>query len=164
LPFLLMERFHFHFDSSPLMLTLSLSYCVVHFLINSYILYQAAFTVRLQNMEIQKQRMEIMGKSEELKMLNDSLQNMNADLEVKVQNRTREIEVKNKKLEEYTFINAHHLRAPVATILGLIQLFDYKEAIETQEVIDSLKKAAVDLDQAIKSIRAKLEAEEDSLK
>jgi light-regulated signal transduction histidine kinase (bacteriophytochrome) len=39
-----------------------------------------------------------------------------------VQERTRELEKKNKALEEYAFINAHKLRSQVASILGLINL------------------------------------------
>lgn len=156
---LLIENFQFHFESSNLMLLLSLLYCVVHYCINAYILYYSSYQVRMQNIEIEKQRQEIMEQSEELKILNESLKDINEALEVKVLNRTRELEIKNKKLEEYAFINAHKLRAPVATILGLIQLFDYKDVIETEQILAGLKKTGAELDQAINDIRAKLEEE-----
>jgi signal transduction histidine kinase len=127
LPIFLLEGFYFHFDSSNLMLLLSLSYCVAHFTMNSYILYYSAYKVKLQNIEIEKQRQEILEQSEELRVLNESLQSLNAGLEINVLNRAKELEIKNRKLEEYLFINAHKLRAPVASILGLIQLLDYSE-------------------------------------
>jgi hypothetical protein len=67
--------------------------------------------------------------------------------------------MKNKKLEEYTFVNAHKLRAPVATILGLIHLFDYKDSIEIETIIKELKKTSLELDKAIKEIQIILEKE-----
>jgi signal transduction histidine kinase len=159
IPILWIEHFQFHFESTNLILLISLTYCVVHYVLNAYILYYSTYTVRLQHTEIEKQQKEIVEKSEELKALNESLKNVNANLEEKVVDRTRELEIKNKKLEEYTFINAHKLRAPVATILGLIQLFDYKNILEGEKIMEGLKKTAVELDNAIKDIREKLEEE-----
>lgn len=156
---LMIEGFQFHFESSTFMMILSLSYCVVHYCTNSYILYHYSFTIRNQNIEIERQQQEILAQSEELKVLNESLKNVNMALEVKVQSRTSELEVKNKKLEEYTFMNAHKLRAPVATILGLIHLFKYKEAIESETIIAELRKTSIELDKAIKGIQLKLEEE-----
>lgn len=159
LPALWLNDFEIHLESSNPILFLSLSYCVVHYIVNAYILYNAAYTMRMQNTEIEKQRAEIHEKSEELIQLNESLKNANVNLELKVLDRTRELEIKNQKLEEYTFINAHKLRAPVATVLGLIHLFNYKDQVEGEKIMDGLKKTAIELDQAIKDIRKKLEEE-----
>jgi hypothetical protein len=71
----------------------------------------------------------------------------------------RELEVKNKKLEDFTFANAHKLRAPVATILGLIQLLDYGNTCDNEKIIGGLKQSASDLDREIKAIRGRLEEE-----
>ncbi len=159
LPVLWLKDFQFHFESSNLVLLISLSYCVLHYVINAYILYFSSYTLRLQNEKVKRQRAEIIEKSEELFALNESLKNVNTNLEAMVRDRTHELEIKNKKLEEYTFFNAHKLRAPVATILGLIQLFDYKNILEGEKIMIGLKKTAVDLDVAIKDIRKKLEEE-----
>ena len=67
-PILLLEGFYFHFDSSNLMLLLSLSYCVAHFSMNSFVFFYAAHKVRLQNIEIEKQRQEILEQAEELRV------------------------------------------------------------------------------------------------
>lgn len=159
LPILWLENFQFHFECSNLILLISLSYCVVHYVLNAYILYNTTRTLQRQHDEIEKQRAEILEKSEELVVLNESLKNANAQLEEKVIARTYELEIKNRKLEEYTFINAHKLRAPVATILGLIQLFDYKNILEGEKIMAGLKKTAIELDVAIREIRKKLEEE-----
>jgi signal transduction histidine kinase len=153
------EGYQIHLDSSPWILYLSVTYGVFHYIINAYVLYNSINIVRSQNNEIEQQRIEIQEKSEELRALNESLRELNANLEQIVFNRTQELEIKNKKLEEYTFINAHKLRAPVATILGLIQLLDYKNLMENEKILDQLKKTATDLDTTTKDIRAKLEAE-----
>jgi signal transduction histidine kinase len=160
LPVLIIEDFQFHFETSNLLLYLSLAYSVMHYLINSYILYYSGSMVRLQNIEINLQRKEIETQSETLKKLNESLQTANSGLEIKVQNRTRELEVKNKKLEEYTFMNAHKLRAPIATILGLIHLLDLKDVSKQEQILEGLRKTALELDVAIRGIRAKLEEED----
>jgi len=54
-------------------------------------------------------------------------------LETRIDDRTRELNDKNTELENkntqlanYAFLNAHKLRAPVATLLGLVMLFDNK--------------------------------------
>jgi hypothetical protein len=159
LPIWWLKDFQVHTESSNLVLLISLSYCVLHYVINAYILYFSTNSLRLQNAKVKKQRAEIIEKSEELLALNESLKNVNSNLEGMVKERTRELEIKNKKLEEYTFFNAHKLRAPVATILGLIQIFDYKNILEGEKIMVELKKTAVELDVAIKDIRKKLEEE-----
>ncbi|MGC4023532.1 MAG: hypothetical protein QM734_17070 [Cyclobacteriaceae bacterium] len=120
-----------------------------------------AYTLlKQQNTEIENQQAEILAQAEELRSLNESLKNLNSSLEEKVFSRTAELERKNAKLEDYAFMNAHKLRAPVATILGLIQLLDYqKNHEELQEIIAGLRKTSSELDNAIKGIRARLEEE-----
>jgi signal transduction histidine kinase len=72
----------------------------------------------------------------------------------------RELEIKNKKLEEFTFANAHKLHAPVATVLGLIQLFDFCEPGDNDRIMELLKQSSFDLDHEVKAIRVKLEEED----
>jgi signal transduction histidine kinase len=151
--------FYIQFENTTLVNALSIGYAIIHYTLNSTMLYESINMVRLQNIEIKQQRIEIQEKSEELNTLNESLKELNGRLEINVKNRTQELEVKNKKLEEYTFINAHRLRAPVASILGLIQLLDYKNLTETENILKQLKKTATELDDTTKEIRAKLEAE-----
>lgn len=80
-----------------------------------------------------------------LHMLNDELKNRNAELEEKVKLRTAEIqnqygvlEDKNKRLENYAFFVAHRLRSPVATLLGLVNLFGHG-FVEEEERLRYLK-------------------------
>jgi signal transduction histidine kinase len=153
--------------SSPYMTYLGLGYGVFHFTSLAYISYVYALyllkshqKVLEQKEEIDQQQEEIMMQSEALRISNESLQQLNRSLENKVAERTRELEEKNTRLSEYAFINAHKLRAPVATILGLVQLFQYRiQKEERFEIYDRLDKTAHELDGVIREIRQRLEDE-----
>ena len=67
--------------------------------------------------------------------------------------------MKNKKLEDFTFANTHKLNTPVASVIGLIQLFDFSEPHDNDRIIEQLKQSSVELDHEIKTIRFKLEEE-----
>lgn len=153
------DLFTVHFESSQLINMLTACHGIIHYVTNSYVLHVSINRVRNQNSEIKKQRAEIEEKSEELRVLNESLKDMNAALELKVLRRTAELQLKTKKLEEYAFTNAHGLRAPVARVLGLIQILDFKNTSETETILEQLRITATELDNATKDIRAKLEAD-----
>ncbi len=57
----------------------------------------------------------------------------------------------NKDLEEFSFIASHNLRSPVASILGLIQIFNRANAGDEHNtiVVDNLEKTAKKLDEII---------------
>ncbi|MCU0420800.1 MAG: hypothetical protein MUC38_14190 [Cyclobacteriaceae bacterium] len=57
----------------------------------------------------------------ELRVQAEQIKQINEHLEALVRARPDDLPKKNKALEEYTFINAHRLRAPVASILGCIR-------------------------------------------
>jgi PAS domain S-box-containing protein len=61
------------------------------------------------------------------------------------------IEDQNKRLREIAWIQSHRVRAPLASILGLVQLCSLDDP-PNAEIIPMLKKAAEDLDQVIMEI------------
>ena len=69
-----------------------------------------------------KSRLALNASNEAIKVQAEEIKHINENLEHLVSQRTEELEKKNKVLEEYAFINAHKLRAPVASILGLIPI------------------------------------------
>lgn len=59
----------------------------------------------------------------------------------------------NEKLEEIAFKASHEVRAPVASILGLMQLIDLSELSENnQQVLEHMKSSVEKLDQTIRDI------------
>lgn len=153
--------FQINADLPEVMLHLALVYALIHFISIAYISYEFSKNVQLINRKVTVQQKEIITQSEELQTLNESLRTLNNHLEDKVMERTKELQLKNEKLAEYTFINGHQLRAPVATMLGLCNLLDYSEEIKEKEIIISkLKDEVKILDITIKEIRLKLETDQ----
>lgn len=78
---------------------------------------------------------------------------MNSSIEQILQQQNLELEKKNKALDEYAFINSHHLRAPVARILGLVELCSHMELPpEAQEIISRMKSESENLDAVVRNI------------
>jgi signal transduction histidine kinase len=111
--------------------------------------------------EIQKQKEEIEFQTAELKDLNDQLQNLNRSLETKIEERTQRLLWQNQKLAEYAHANAHQLRAPVVSILGLLNLIERMELpADDQVLVDKLKVCGKDLDRITRVISRNLEEDE----
>ncbi|MFY0628390.1 MAG: PAS domain S-box protein [Reichenbachiella sp.] len=73
-----------------------------------------------------------------------------------------DMQLRNKKLAEYAFINSHLLRAPLVRILGLAELVS-KEVIlsEHQELLESFKTSADELDAIVSKINETLDQRRD---
>ncbi|MGL1887630.1 MAG: hypothetical protein OCD76_14030 [Reichenbachiella sp.] len=111
--------------------------------------------------ELKEKNIEISLQAEELHSFNDALKDLNENLEQTVQVRTSDLLIKNKKLAEYAFINAHKLRVPVANIKGLIQLFEVDRSKEEMlELIEVLKGESHRLDTVLIDIKDMLEKDE----
>ncbi len=59
-----------------------------------------------------------------------------------------------QRLAEIAFLNSHIIRAPVATILGLVQLFDHENPSgdDNQKVIEYITESAKKLDDVVKEV------------
>lgn len=113
--------------------------------------------LQAKNEEISFQKNAIESQAEALVILNEELKDLNRSLEGRIDERTRQIIQQNQRLAEYTFVNAHKLRAPIASILGLINLFQQADAKEQRVIIKHLKTCADQLDSTIRTINVNLE-------
>jgi GAF domain-containing protein len=77
---------------------------------------------------------------------------LNENLEERVKGRTEELEIQNKQLSEYAFINAHLLRGPLSRILGLINLLERDQHQKTEKMIELLKVSGKELDTVVQKI------------
>ncbi|CAN5565527.1 hypothetical protein BH10BAC4_BH10BAC4_19800 [soil metagenome] len=112
---------------------------------------KSRLALQLSNDEIQHQ-------NKELQRQKDIIKGINENLETLVTERTQLLQRKNRALEEYAFINAHKLRAPLASILGLIDLMSHVEQNEeSRKVVDHLEKSASKLDEVVTSITRAIE-------
>ena len=102
--------------------------------------------VQERTLEIKKKNEEIHAQAEEIRMINENLEQL-------VHERTQQLERKNQTLEKYAFINAHELRAPVASILGLISLMQNLKLEEDEKIyLKHLETSAEKLDKVVRSI------------
>ncbi len=105
-----------------------------------------------------KSRLALNASNEAIKMQAEEIRSINENLESLVRQRTHELEKKNQALEEYAFINAHKLRAPVASILGLIPIFkSLPLEKEGKEVLHHLQESTLKLDSIVHSITQAIE-------
>lgn len=114
--------------------------------------------VEERTLEIQKNSEEIQAQNEEIMAQAEEIKGINENLEMLVHERTAELERKNKALEEYAFINAHKLRSPVASILGLVNLLNKSELNDECKIINRhLLNSADELDDIVRSITKAIE-------
>jgi signal transduction histidine kinase len=100
-----------------------------------------------------KARIALAKSKEEVQAQAEEIRSINENLEALVSKRTVELEQKNKALEEYAFINAHKLRSPVASILGLINLMKKSRSDEdTEAIMKHMVESGDRLDEVVGSI------------
>jgi len=103
-------------------------------------------------------RLELKASNEEIQKQAAEIKRINENLEQIVHKRTQSLEVKNKALEEYAFINAHKLRSPVASILGLVNILTKMNLGSEEQVIKThLEESAKKLDEVVGDITKAIE-------
>lgn len=103
-------------------------------------------------------RLALRASNDEIKAQAAEIKRINENLEAIVHERTAALERKNKALEEYAFINAHKLRSPVASILGLVNLLTKLDlGKDAKSINDHLKDSAEKLDEIVGDITKAIE-------
>ncbi|MDB5144167.1 MAG: tetratricopeptide repeat protein [Mucilaginibacter sp.] len=78
----------------------------------------------------------------------DNLDRINHHLEEIIDERTRDLQIKNKKLSEYSSYLSHQIRGPIATLKGLMNL-EKEGLVDQQECISMMNKCVSDIDDKI---------------
>ena len=112
-----------------------------------------------KNSIISHHQEEIMAQSEQLKQALEKINAINQTLEKKVQERTALLAKQNEQLAQFAFMNAHELRGPLASILGLVHLLKIPEFNHDDEIIQRLEGSSRDLDAVVRGINRTLEQE-----
>lgn len=116
--------------------------------------------VHQRTLELIEANVTLVNLNEELASSNEEIQLLNENLENLVKERTWTINEQLSQLTKYAHMNAHDLRAPLATLLGIKNLIslepDKKKKIE---LVDELSKSAEDLDTIVKKMNRLLEKE-----
>jgi len=121
------------------------------FTFQSIIIQNDKFNRRLLS-ELKEKTEEIEAQNEELIQGQDKLNEVNQHLEDLVDKKTENIKTQNEKLIKYAFTNAHHVRGPVARILGLLQLYRMDTDLNYPWVFEKIEEETKQIDEIIKGI------------
>jgi signal transduction histidine kinase len=117
------------------------------------------------NQELHAREIELYEANEELRVTNEELQTAyeeikthNDNLDELVKMRSQRIEEQLSLFHEYAHINSHEVRAPLARLLGLLNLLEYdNNKTETISLIGKLKESAKELDDVVRNMNRLLE-------
>jgi len=96
---------------------------------------------------------ELERKNVALEAINLRVMEMNDDMPHNVLSQDQGIQELKRFIDDISFRNSHHLRAPLSRILGLIKLYRYESSLEGRTVyMDLIEKSAEELDHIIRDI------------
>lgn len=105
------------------------------------------------NEELVKVTQTLDSQTEQLRKQQIELDSLRNNLESMVAERIREVRAKSVVLREYAFVNAHHVRAPLARVLGLIYLIELENGYAGQpKRLGKIKSEARRMDAIIQQI------------
>lgn len=84
---------------------------------------------------------------------------LNSNLERILNDRTAKIQAQNEVLVRYSYNNAHHLRGPVARLLGLATIYKIDAEADPDFIIARMVDQAHEIDTVVKLINEDLEAQ-----
>lgn len=129
---------------------------LVFMILISYLLYINFKRKKYANQALKKLNEQIESQAEELRRANLEITVMNNNLETIVNKRTKELKRKNQQLKDYLSSNSHIVRAPLARILGLVDLYEPGDSQNLDFINESLHASAKELDDALREINEKL--------
>ncbi len=104
---------------------------------------------------------EIEVKAKELLQANEEILVINENLEKLIVSRTETIQNQNNRLREFAFMNAHSIRGPVASILGIVNLLvDERNERISKDLLQHLRTSALNLDEVIGEVTRQLEKDD----
>ena len=109
--------------------------------------------LRMQQLQVISHRDQLLDKNLEVEKMHNEVIRVNQNLERLVSVRTQVLIDQNKRLTDYSFFNAHQLRAPVASIMGLVNLLQHSSSPEEYiNLLNHLETSARKLDETIRNI------------
>ena len=145
-------------------ITVAVTYGVLYFLLSYCTIVlksrydEINLALRSANIELVNKANEIEVQHEELLQSHESLNTMNRNLEQIVSERTAKVHAQNQILLKYTYTNAHHLRGPVARLLGLINLHKIDPNPDYNFFMSKMEDQALEIDTVVKQINEELES------
>ena len=108
--------------------------------------------VVLRNEELRTLKTSLIKQNEQLERQKAEVETLNNDLNNLIEQRTKQVEARNKMLAEYAFVNAHVLRGPLSRVLGLLNLMQIEQGTYSQQKVKEVQLAAKEMDLIIRKI------------
>ncbi len=114
--------------------------------------------IRKKNKLLYQQQDEILQANEELSAKNETITELNKNLENKVAERTSDLEEKTKIIEAFLYQMSHRFRSPIANLKGLVNLIEIEKNQKTIPHYLDLSKSSINkLDNLLVHIKQLLE-------
>jgi tetratricopeptide (TPR) repeat protein len=95
-----------------------------------------------------KTNLQLTALNSEVSRQKDNLDRINHHLEEIIDERTKDLQIKNKKLSEYSSYLSHQIRGPIATLKGLLNL-EKEGLVDQRECIRMMNKSVSEIDDKI---------------
>jgi signal transduction histidine kinase len=110
-----------------------------------------------KNIKLLEQTVLMTHQKNEVTKSRNELNEMNENLEKIILERTNNVKLKNDYLVKYSFANAHHVRGPLARILGLVQLAKLEKEVDYPFLFLKIDEQANEIDVVLKKINKELD-------
>lgn len=153
-PFVLgsLKTDNLNLDSKPIdffIIALVITFFTIY-LKDKYLFYRKQIAIR--NDQLQRVALKLVNQNDELQKQREEIKAINENLEGMIVEHTKGIEIKNKELSEYAFINAHLVRAPLSRIMGLATLMESDPNTYSPQEIQRIKALANKMDSVVRKI------------
>jgi hypothetical protein len=143
--------------------TVSITYSILYFILTYATgVLKAAYdkiyySLRTSHVELHRKNKEIAEQNEKLMMTQENLNALNTHLEGIISERTEKIQAQNEVLLKYSYTNAHHLRGPVARLLGLASIYRMDSQMNPGFILAKMEEQANEIDAVVKKINIDLD-------
>jgi signal transduction histidine kinase len=126
-----------------------------------YQLSKASEEIQQQKNQIEEKTTALLESNKALQMQKEEIQALNEHLETIVEDRTNELGLtvqnltkQNQDLEQFSYIISHNLRAPLARIMGLLNIFNYNDMNDAfnKQILLHLKQSSSGLDEIVRDL------------
>lgn len=83
------------------------------------------------------------------KKFRNELEQINQNLESEIERRTKEVVEQSEKIKAAAYHNSHRTRAPVARLLGLVDILNTEIPAERDEIVEYIRQSAKEIDEVI---------------
>ena len=108
--------------------------------------------------KLQEKSVEIESQNHELVTNRNQLNEANSQLERLLEQRTQKISAQQKSMLSYAHANSHHVRGPVARLLGVVELYKVDKDLDCKWLVNVVDHETRALDMTIRKISADLDS------